>query len=369
MIKRLIIAIVLLTLVGGGLVGFNIFRDRMIADFFANMPVQPVTVSTVEAEPVTWQPAIATIGTAYASDGVALSVEAAGIVREILFSSNDVVEEGEVLLRLDDTVQRADLRAAKTQFELETTQLQRSTELQSRGVAASATLEQSQAAARAAEAEVERAQALLDQRRLVAPFGGTIGLPRVELGEYLQPGTVVATLQDLDRMRVDFSLPEQRLGEVEIGQRLRVRADGIEGEFPGKITGIDPRVDPASRLVAIRGTIEAAGALTPGQFVRIEIELPEEDGIIALPQTAVMTSLYGDYVYAVRESEEDPDQLVARQVFVDLGRRSNGLIEIRSGVGPGDIVISAGQNRLSNGAPVVVDNSVNPAADSLRAGL
>lgn len=369
MFKRLIIAVILLAVVGGGLVGFNIFRDRMIADFFANMPVEPVTVSTVEAEPVTWQPTITTIGTAYASDGVALSVEAAGIVREILFSSNQTVEEGQVLLRLDDTVQRADLFAAETQLELETTQLRRSTELQSRGVAASATLEQSQAAARAAEAEVERARALLDQRRLTAPFSGTIGLPRVELGEYLQPGTVVATLQDLDRMRVDFSLPEQQLGQVAIGQKIRVRADGIEGEFPGEITGIDPRVDPTSRLVAVRATIEAAGALTPGQFVRIEIELPEEDGIIALPQTAVMTSLYGDYVYAVRQSEDDPDQLVARQVFVELGRRSNGLIEIRGGVAPGDVIVSAGQNRLSNGVPVVIDNSVNPPADNLRAGL
>src|SRR5690606_38152335 len=123
MFKRLIIAVILLAVVGGGLVGFNIFRDRMIADFFANMPVEPVTVSTVEAEPVTWQPTITTIGTAYASDGVALSVEAAGIVREILFSSNQTVEEGQVLLRLDDTVQRADLFAAETQLELETTQL------------------------------------------------------------------------------------------------------------------------------------------------------------------------------------------------------------------------------------------------------
>ncbi len=369
MIKRLIIAVILLVLVGGGLVGFNIFRDRMIADFFANMPVEPSTVSTVEAEPLLWQPNIATIGTAYAEDGVALSVEAAGIVREILFSSNEEVEEGQVLLRLDDTVQRAELLAAETQYELEATQLRRSSELQSRGVAASAALEQSQAAARAAEAEVERAQALLDQRRLVAPFGGTIGLPRVELGEYLQPGAIVATLQDLETMRVDFSLPEQRLGAVQIGQQLWIRADGIEGRFPGEITGIDPRVDPDSRLVSLRGSVEAEGALTPGQFVRIEIELPEEDGIIALPQTAVITSLYGDYVYAVRESEDDPEQLVARQVFVEPGRRSNGLIEIREGLAPGDVVISAGQNRLSNGVPVVIDNSVNPAADSLRAGL
>lgn len=369
MIKRLIVAVVLLALIGGGLVGFNLYRDRMIADFFANMPVEPSTVSTVEAEPVAWQPSLDAIGTANAAAGVALSVEAGGIVREILFASNDEVEAGDLLIRLDDTVQRADLTAAETQLALETANLRRSSELQSRGVATEATLEASEAAARAAEAQVERANAVLEQRRLVAPFAGTIGLPRVDLGQYLQPGTVVATLQDLDTMRVDFSLPEQQLGAIAIGQPLHVRADGIEGVFDGTITGIDPRVDPASRMVAVRGAIDAGGALTPGQFVRIAIDLPEEEGIVALPQTALVTSLYGDYVYVVRAAEDDAERLEARQVFVRPGRRSNGLVEIASGVEPGDVVVSAGQNRLSNGTPVVIDNTVNPAADALRAGL
>ncbi len=371
MLKRLIIAVVLLTLVGGGLVGFNLFRDRMIAEFFENMPVKPATVSTVEAAPVPWQPTIAAIGTANASQGVNLSVEAGGIVREIGFAPNETVEAGEVLLRLDDTVQRAELAAAETELELETANLARARQLQERGVTTSVSLETSEAAARAAQAQVARANAVLEQRRLVAPFDGTIGLPRVELGQYIQPGTVVATLQDIETMRVDFSLPEQQLGAIAIGQPVHVRADGIDRDFDGAIVGIDPRVDPASRMVAVRGAIETGGGLTPGQFVRIRIDLAAEDGIIALPQTAVTTSLYGDYVYAVRPSQADPERLEARQVFVELGRRSGGMIEILSGIAPGEAVVSAGQNRLSNGQPVVIDNTVNPAAEArpLRASL
>ncbi len=383
MFKRLAIAIVLLAAVAGGLVWFNFFRDRMIADFFANMPVQTVTVSTIVTEPVTWQPNIATIGTANASQGVDLTVEAAGIVRELSFRSNQQVAAGDILIRLDDAVQVADLEAARTQMEQARTALARAEELQSRGVGTSVQLEEARAASQSAEAQVARASALVEQRKVKAPFSGTIGLPRVDLGQYVAPGTTVTTLQDLDTMRVDFSLPEQQLPSLSVGQTLEVRAEGVERVIVGEISGIDPRVDAATRLASIRGVIEEAdGLLTPGQFVRIEVNLPEEDGVVALPQTAVVTSLYGDYVYAVRDLEGEaleaalaaapapaegeeaaPAPREVRQVFVTVGRRSGGDVEIVEGVSGGDEIVTAGQNRLSNGARVTVDNSVNPAVN------
>lgn len=352
MIKRFIIAIVLLALVGGGLVGFNLFRDRMIAEFFADMPVQSLPVESIEVTPVRWQPALTAIGTVNAAQGVELTVEAAGIVREIGFESNASVTAGQLLLRLDDQMQRADLEAVRTQLELERTNLTRQQELQSRGVASSVTLDQTRAAFQAAEAQVARASAVLDTRSLVAPFSGTIGLVRVDLGQYIQPGTIVATLQDLETMRVDFSLPEQSLAQVSIGQRLHVRVHGEPRQFDGEITGIDPRVDPGSRMVAVRATVENPDhALTPGQFARIRIDLPEEDGVIALPQTAITASLYGDYVYVVRPRDE-AEGMEVRQVFVTTGRRVEAQVEIVEGVAAGDIVVTSGQNRLSNRAPV-----------------
>lgn len=362
MVIRFLIAIVLLGAVGGGLVWFNLFRDNMIAQIFANMPQQPATVSTIDAQPVTWTPAIEAIGTVNAAQGVDLTVESAGVVKEILFAPNTTVETGAVLLRLDDVVQRADVESARTQAELERSNLARAQDLTRRGVTTNVSLDQTQAAAQAAEAQLARAIAVLEQRQLSAPFTGTIGLPRVDLGQYVAPGTIVATLQDISTMRVDFSLPEQELPNLSIGQKIEVRIEGLDESFPGELTGIDPRVDPATRLVALRGSItNAQGKLTPGQFVRIQVNLPAEDGVIALPQTALSTSLYGDYVYVVRPSEENAEQLQVSQIFVTPGRRSGGLVEITEGVAPGDQVVTAGQNRLTNGQPALVDNSVNPA--------
>ncbi|KAA0917770.1 efflux RND transporter periplasmic adaptor subunit [Aquicoccus porphyridii] len=355
MVKRLVIAVILLALVGGGLVGFNVFRDRMIEQVFANMPVQPLTVETVVAQPVTWQPVLNAIGTANANQGVELTVESAGILREILFEPNTQVEEGQLLIRLDNVVQRADLEAARTQLELERANLARQQELQSRGIATSAILEATQAAFRAAEAQVARAEAVVEQREVRAPFEGTIGLLRVDLGQYVQPGTIIATLQDLGTMRVDFSLAEQSLPDLFIGQTLHLSSDDARQTFEGQISGIDPRVDPSSRLVAVRGTVEQSDdSLTPGQFVRLRLDLPEEEDVIALNQTAVVSSLYGDFVYVVRPREDDPDALAVQQVFVKPGRRSNGMIEIREGISAGDRVVTSGQNRLSNNAPVIL---------------
>lgn len=362
MIKRFIFMIIFLAVVVGGLVWFNRFRDQAIEDFFANMPVSVVTVSTVEAKPDVWKPSIEAIGTVTASRGVDLTVEATGIVRERLFSANQRVKEGEVLVQLDDAIQQADLAAARAQANLDQQTLERALELRDRQVGSTVTLQAAEAAATASAAQVERLEAALRQKQLRAPFDGAIGIPRINVGQFLQPGVSVATLQNLDLMYADFTVPEQRLGQLEMGQKVRLSIDGSEDEYSGEVIGIDPKVDPSSRLVSVRAAIEnPSGHLTPGQFARINVELPQEDGIIALPQTAVVTSLYGDYVYAVRKIEGDEEKLEARQVFVDVGRRTGPLAEIRSGIVEGDIVITAGQNRLNNGTPVAIDNTLNPA--------
>lgn len=362
MIKRFIIMIILLAVAVGGLVGFNMFRDRAIEDFFANMPVADATVSTVEVKGQSWTPSIEAIGTVNASRGVDLTVETTGVVKELLFSSNQRIEQGGKLLQLDDAVQQADLAAARTQSELDRQALERAVELGERGVGSIVARQAAEAAAAASTAQVEKLEAVLQQKQLRAPFAGTLGIPRVDIGQYVSPGVSVVTLQDLDTMRADFTVPEQRLGQMQMGQRVRLTVEGQDEHFAGQIIGIDPKIDPASRLVSVRAAIDNPGnRLTPGQFAQVSVELPREDGVIALPQTAVVTSLYGDYVFVVRKVEGEDDKLQARQVFVDVGRRTGPLAEIRSGIAEGDIVVTAGQNRLSNGTPVVIDNTINPA--------
>lgn len=369
MIKRFLIAIVLLGLIAGGLVGFNMFRDKAIQDFFANMPAQTVTVSTVTVEPASWTPVIDAIGTASASRGVDLTVETTGIVKELNIATNQRVGEGEVLVRLDDAVQQADLTATRAQAALDKQTLERALELRERGVGSAVSLQAAEAAAAASAAQVEKLEAVLQQKQLRAPFAGKLGIPRVDEGQYLTPGVAVVTLQDIDTMRADFTVPEQRLSQLSVGQKVRLTADGDDTAFAGEITGIDPKVDPASRLVSVRAAIDnPEGRLTPGQFVRINVELPQEEDVIALPQTALVTSLYGDYVYVARpkEGEGEDKALEARQVFVGVGRRSGRNVEIVSGLSAGDVVVTAGQNRLSNGTPLTVDNTLDPATGLKR---
>lgn len=371
MIKRLVIAIVLLVLIGGGLVGFNLFRNQAIETFFANRPVQPTPVATVTIGESAWKPTIDAIGTVSALSGADLAVETAGTVKSIEFEPNQQIEAGDLLVQLDDAVQQADLQAARADLDLKEQSQERARELQQRGVGSDVTLQAATAAANTAIAQVEKLKAVLQQKQLRAPFDGTIGIPQIDIGQYVSPGTVAVTLQDLESLRVDFSLPEQRLSDLKAGQPIRIGI--VEDDLPitGKITGIDPKIDPSSRLVSVRGEFKAGGmTFSPGQFVRVKVELPQEDGVLSVPQTAVVSSLYGDYVYTVRKDEDrqqaegKPEPLEVRQAFVTVGRSSGSRIEIVRGLEPGAVVVVSGQNRLVNGGPVTINNDIVPGSQS-----
>jgi membrane fusion protein (multidrug efflux system) len=362
MIWRLLLAVVLLVVIVGGIVGFNLFRDRMIAGFFASQSPPPVTVSVIEAEPVTWRPGIEAIGTAHAVRGVDLGVEAGGIVQEILFKANDRVEAGDVLVQIDDRIEKADLAAAQASLDLGQETLARVETLRARGIAPVSDLDVARAEATNAAAAVNKLTAVMRQKALIAPFEGIIGIPKVDVGEYVVPGTVYATLQDLDTMRVDFQVPEQDIRRIQIGYGVTVSSDATDGGLTGKVIAIEPKIDPDSRLVLVRAEVEnPESRLTPGQFLHVRVELPAEDGVMALPQTVLSSNLYGDSVYIVRnEGEGEQAVQTVEQVFVKAGRRSLGLVEIIDGVHPGDQVVTAGQNRLTSGARVAIDNTVNP---------
>lgn len=392
MIKRFIIAIILLVIVCGGIVGFNIFREGAIKQYFATMKPPAATVSTTIVKPIEWTPGIEAIGTVSAVRGVDLTVETSGVVKEILFHANEKVQQDAVLLQLDDAVERADLEAQKAQAALGELALKRAQELVKKGVGSEVTLDTAQSVATASAAQVAKLQAVVDQKQLKAPFHGTVGIPRIDLGQYLAPGTAVVTLQDLETMRVDFSVPEQQFPLLKIGQTIRLGVGDGAMPYSGEIRGIDPKIDPSSRLVSVRAEVaNTEGMLSPGQFVQIRVELPAEKGVLALPQTALTSSLYGDFIFVVRQAKaaepavapaatdakpettaetkpadsappaaEQGPALVLAQIFVKPGRHSQGLVEIIEGIAPGDEVVTAGQNRLFNGMSVAVDNTIDP---------
>ncbi len=413
----IVLVLAVLIVVVGGIVGFNFLRDNGIKQYFASMKPPAATVSTTIAKPSSWTPGVEAIGTVKAVRGVDLTVETTGIVKDILFHANQKVAANAILLQLDDAVERADLDAQKAQAALDQTSLARAIELTKRGVGSDSTLDTARAAASASASQVTKLQAVLEQKQLTAPFGGTVGIPKIDIGQYLAPGTAVVTLQDLDTMRVDFSVPEQQLPLLEIGQTVRLGLGGGDMPFAGAIRGIDPKIDATSRLVNIRAEVaNPDGKLTPGQFVQVRVELPEEQNVLTLPQTALTTSLYGDYIFVVQpakpanapaqtaQPEEKPaapaagksadskpadikaadamkpaadavkpaadaakpategekPALVLSQVFVKPGRRNEGMVEIIEGLKAGDEVVTAGQNRLFNGMSVAVDNTIDP---------
>ena len=228
-------------------------------------------------------------------------------------------------------------------------------------------MDSASASSESARAQVAKLEAVLKQKTLIAPFTGTMGIAKVDVGQYVTPGLAIATLQNMDTMRVDFTVTEQSINLLKLGQTIHIYPTKGE-EFTGKITGIDPKIDPSTRLVSVRGEIENVnGQLNPGQFVQVSVQLPEEGNIIAVPQTAVVSSLYGDYVFVVRPVKTEgaaadaKETLAVDQVFVQLGRKVKGDVEITKGIQDGDIIVSAGQNRLSPKMHVVIDNTVNPA--------
>lgn len=362
--RRIIVSLVFLfaILLCAGLVGFNLFRDKMITQFFANMQQPPQVVTAAKVEVKTWTPSISAIGTARAANGVDLAFETPGIVKEIKFKANQNIREGDILVQLDDTVERADIQDVQAAVKTAESAFERAKTLSSRGYGTEANLDQASAVLAAARSRLARLQATLEQKALKAPFSGVIGIPRIDVGQYLQPGSVIASFQDLSSMKVDFTVPEQMAVNVKLGQEVRVGVKEGDLPFKGHVTGKDPRVDPKTRLVAVQAVVEdnKNGAVLPGQFLHVEAILPEEPNVVTVPQTAVITSLYGDYVYTIEQEERAGNQVqVARQVFVKTGRRRGGVLEVLSGITPDQQVVASGQNKLQAGATVKINNTID----------
>jgi membrane fusion protein (multidrug efflux system) len=363
--KRRVVPVVFLVLsigICGGLVWFNFFRDKMITGFFATMKAPAQTVSAVEVKARGWTPGIDALGTVRAENGVELALQASGLVKEVKLKPNEKFAKGEVLVQLDDAVERADLLDVKAAVSLNEQNLKRASELRAKGSGTDVAYDQAQALLATARSRMARLEAVIDQKALKAPFDGVAGISRIDVGQYLQPGTVVATFQDLSRMKVDFTVPEQMISQLKLGQTVALAFAQGEWLMSGQVIGIDARVDPKTRLVSVQAAVtDSKGrAVLPGQFVHVRVELPPQPNVLTVPQTAVVSSLYGDYVFVIEADAKDGEsRQVARQVFVKVGRREGGASEILSGVAQGQKVVASGQNKLQSGTTVKINNSID----------
>lgn len=366
MTKRMVLMLVIAGLIFGGIFGFQAFKSRMIKKYLSSQGVPPQTVSTIKASLQEWQPELNAVGTLRAVRGADLAPEVAGVISAIHFRSGEEVKAGAPLVQLNaavDIAQLESLRAAAGLAELTYQRDQRQLKVQA---VSQATVDADAANLKVAQARIAEQQALVDKKSIRAPFAGRLGLRAVDLGQYVAPGTKLVTLQALDPVYVDFSLPQSGLAGIRTGLKISAAADALPGErFEGTIDAIDAKVDPATRNVQVRASLSnPRHRLLPGMFVTVAVDTGAAERRLTLPQTAISFNPYGNTVYVVEDKGKGPDgkpQLVATQRFVTTGATRGDQIAILTGVKEGETVVTAGLLKLRNGVPVNIDNSVQPS--------
>ena len=368
MIKRMLIMLVLVGAVLGGLFGFKVFVGGKIKEAMAGLASMPQTVSSTTATSSDWQPKIDAVGSLRAVRGADLSLEVPGGVEEITFNSGDEVQEGQLLLRLRNADEVARLKSLEATAQLAQITYDRDVKQLKAQAISQAIVDNDEASLRNAKAQVDTQKAIVDRKYLRAPFTGKLGLRQIDLGQFLSAGTVIATLQALDPIFVDFLLPQQSVAKLSTGQAVKVKVDAFPNRvFEGKITAINPKIETASRNIQVRATLPNDDQkLLPGMFATVELETGAAERLVTLPQTAVVYNPYGSVVYMVDDKGKGPDgkpQLTARQVFVTTGATRGDQVAITKGVSEGDTVVTSGQLKLRNGAPLAIDNRILPAND------
>jgi membrane fusion protein (multidrug efflux system) len=338
---------------------------RSMAKAGASMVPAPVVVTAAVATEDEWEETLPSTGTLTPVNGVTVSAETPGRITRIEFESGTAVKAGDVLVRLDADTELANLRAATAGAALARSNLDRTEELRRNRTTSQAELDAARAQYEEAQAQVESIRTTIAKKTIRAPFDGRLGMRRVSLGEVLQPGDAVTSLQSLDPIYVDFALPQQHLPALALGLAVRAGTDAAPGEtFPGEISAISPEIDAATRNVRLRATISNHGEkLRGGMFANVKVVLPSKDRVLAIPLTAVLFAPFGNSVFVIEKGETGAgDALSLRQRFVRLGERRGDFVAVADGLEAGTQVVSSGVFKLRSGMHVIIDNTLAPDA-------
>lgn len=334
----------------------------------------PEAVGSAVAQSQVWEGTLSAVGNIASVKGVAVSNEAAGVVTRISFESGSTVKQGQVLVELDSSVERAQLASARSRRDIAKLTAERSRALLAENVTPQAQVDADEATLRTANTELDAIQAQIARKVVRAPFTGRLGIRSVNVGQYLSPGTQLTVLETVGAVYVDFTLPQQWLGRIEVGMPVRVTIEGAKDQaVKGEISAVDPTVDDRSRALKLRASVENADdKLRPGMFAKVEVILPDQAGRVVVPATAVVRAPYGDSVFLIEDKKPDapgmrktPDGKpvrVARQQFVRLGESRGDFIAILEGVKAGQEVVSAGAFKLRNNSPIFIDNRIKAEA-------
>jgi len=369
MIKRFLIAIVIIGAFLGGLAYFQLqFKPAMIKGFLSKQQPPPATITAEAARTEEWVERLPAIGTLISSQGVDVASQVAGIVTGLGFESDQDVAKGAKLVQLDISVELADQASAEAILKEADVSYKRQADLMIKNVTSEANVDTALAKRDTAAAAVNRIKAVIAQRSILAPFAGRLGIRHVEIGQYVSAGLSMVTLQALDPIWVDFPMPEQNIGKLQKDEVVELTVDAYPGKvFKGKISSLDARVAQETRTLLVRGTLDnPERKLLPGMFANVSVLAGAARQVISVPRTALTYSLYGDSVYVVKPPEGSgaaPAQppadavFVVERRFVKPGQVREDRVAIDSGVKPGEQVVTTGQIKLNNGSRVKIDNS------------
>jgi membrane fusion protein (multidrug efflux system) len=361
MAKRMIIMLSFMAAIVASLAFVKFRQFQAGAAQAAAFQPPPEAVTSILAREEAWPSTLGAIGTVTADKGVTVSADLPGVVVGITFESGRVVRAGDPLVELDTRQEQAQLAAAEAQRELSRLNLERARDLSAQGVLAQADLDKLAAEHATAVARAGEISATISRKRVRAPFTGVLGIRQVNLGQYLNAGEPVVTLQSLDPIHVDFALPQQEVATLKVGSAVQIEAEGT-GHFTGKVAAVDAVVDEATRNVSFRSTLpNPGGQLKPGMFVSVQVPVGKDRTLLSLPASSVHYAPYGDSVFVIEPGEKSPRGV--RQQYVKRAGARGDQVAVATGLKPGEEVVTSGVFKLRNGSMVRVDNTTQPGND------
>ena len=363
--KTIFFSILGVLIVAGTLAGVKTLQIRaMIAqgEKFV-MPPEVVTSTTVKTD--SWETLLTAVGSLDAVQGVVVTAEVTGKVVKVPFQSGSSVAAGDLLVQQDLSVEQAQLRSAEAVAELARSRFERAKALLPKKAIAQSDYDNAQAQLAEAQAQIDNIRAVMGKKTIRSPFAGRLGIRQINLGQIINDGQAIVTLQALDPIYVNFPLPQQYLGSIQRGMKVRISADALpDQELTGEITAIDPKVDNVTRSIRVQATLKNPGEqLRAGMYADVAVVLPQPKEVLAIPATAVLYAPYSDSVFIIEEKTGDdgkPAGKVIRQQFVNLGEKRGDFIAVSAGLSAGQTLVSTGVFKLRNGQAVVVDNKLAP---------
>jgi len=371
---RYVIAVVAVLAIVGALAGLKFKQISGLIQMGKEMQAAgppPEVVSSANAELQQWEGTLYAVGSVTAVKGVTISNDAPGVVSAIRFESGAVVKQGQVLVELDSSVERAQLASAQARKELALLNAERSKKLVDSQAIPKSQLDTDDALLKSSRYDLGALAAQIDRKIVRAPFAGKLGIRTVNLGQYLNPGTPLTVLEATDSLYIDFSLPQQRLADLKVGMPIRVTLEGSDAALDGQIAAIDPTIDSMTRTIKVRGTVpNKEERLRPGMFANVRVVLPQQAPVVSVPATAVVHASFGDSVFVIEDKKDESGNVVhakdgsvakvVRQQFVRLGEARGDFVAVLDGVKANEVVVVAGAFKLRNGSGVIVNNDVKP---------